>query len=121
MEDDLRTRFALAEITATSRPRRDAAACGFTGEQHPLAVDLPLDVRATAFQRRVWTALRAIPEEETVVTFRSRPDRPAHGRSGQMHACASIRSGGLPSHRVIGAIETRATAGGGAQEAIAGV
>jgi AraC family transcriptional regulator of adaptative response/methylated-DNA-[protein]-cysteine methyltransferase len=27
--------------------------------------DLPLDVRATAFQRRVWEALRAIPQGET--------------------------------------------------------
>lgn len=28
-------------------------------------IDLPLDVRATAFQRRVWEALRAIPRGET--------------------------------------------------------
>jgi AraC family transcriptional regulator of adaptative response/methylated-DNA-[protein]-cysteine methyltransferase len=28
-------------------------------------VDLPLDLRATAFQRRVWDALRAIPRGET--------------------------------------------------------
>ncbi|HLY32779.1 MAG TPA: methylated-DNA--[protein]-cysteine S-methyltransferase, partial [Ktedonobacterales bacterium] len=28
-------------------------------------LDLPLDVRATAFQRRVWTALQAIPYGET--------------------------------------------------------
>jgi AraC family transcriptional regulator of adaptative response/methylated-DNA-[protein]-cysteine methyltransferase len=28
-------------------------------------IDLPLDVRATAFQRRVWEALRAIPAGET--------------------------------------------------------
>jgi AraC family transcriptional regulator of adaptative response/methylated-DNA-[protein]-cysteine methyltransferase len=28
-------------------------------------IDLPLDVRATAFQRRVWDALRAIPYGQT--------------------------------------------------------
>ncbi len=35
----------------------------FAGEQPHL--DLPLDVRATAFQRRVWDALLAIPYGET--------------------------------------------------------
>jgi AraC family transcriptional regulator of adaptative response/methylated-DNA-[protein]-cysteine methyltransferase len=30
-----------------------------------VALDLPVDVRATAFQRRVWEALRAIPAGET--------------------------------------------------------
>jgi AraC family transcriptional regulator of adaptative response/methylated-DNA-[protein]-cysteine methyltransferase len=29
------------------------------------SIDLPLDIRATAFQRRVWDALRAIPPGET--------------------------------------------------------
>jgi AraC family transcriptional regulator of adaptative response/methylated-DNA-[protein]-cysteine methyltransferase len=29
------------------------------------AIDLPLDIRATAFQRRVWDALRSIPPGET--------------------------------------------------------
>jgi AraC family transcriptional regulator of adaptative response/methylated-DNA-[protein]-cysteine methyltransferase len=32
---------------------------------HPLPPDLPLDVRATAFQGRVWAALRAIPYGDT--------------------------------------------------------
>jgi AraC family transcriptional regulator of adaptative response/methylated-DNA-[protein]-cysteine methyltransferase len=31
----------------------------------PAGLDLPLDVRATAFQQRVWAALRAIPYGET--------------------------------------------------------
>ena len=33
--------------------------------EHPAALDLPLDVRATAFQKRVWTALQQIPRGET--------------------------------------------------------
>jgi AraC family transcriptional regulator of adaptative response/methylated-DNA-[protein]-cysteine methyltransferase len=32
---------------------------------HAVDIDLPVDVRATAFQRRVWDALRAIPVGET--------------------------------------------------------
>ena len=34
-------------------------------EAAPTAADVPLDVRATAFQRRVWDALRRIPAGET--------------------------------------------------------
>jgi len=33
--------------------------------EHPLAASFPLDVRATAFQQRVWRALREIPRGET--------------------------------------------------------
>ena len=33
--------------------------------EHPAALSLPLDVRATAFQKRVWTALQQIPRGET--------------------------------------------------------
>jgi AraC family transcriptional regulator of adaptative response/methylated-DNA-[protein]-cysteine methyltransferase len=33
--------------------------------EHPVALELPLDVRATAFQRRVWEALQRIPRGET--------------------------------------------------------
>ncbi len=43
------------------------AVCQITGHfaGSPSRVDLPLDVRATAFQRRVWDALQAIPSGET--------------------------------------------------------
>ncbi len=33
--------------------------------EHPLAANFPLDVRATAFQQRVWKALQEIPRGET--------------------------------------------------------
>lgn len=33
--------------------------------EHPAALDLPLDLRATAFQMRVWEALKSIPRGET--------------------------------------------------------
>ncbi|WP_188554159.1 bifunctional transcriptional activator/DNA repair enzyme AdaA [Edaphobacter dinghuensis] len=33
--------------------------------EHPLAASFPLDVRATAFQQRVWKALQQIPRGET--------------------------------------------------------
>ncbi len=66
LERDLRREFPHAEI------RRDAAALQQALQPllaridgRPVALDLPLDVRATAFQSRVWTALRRIPFGET--------------------------------------------------------
>ncbi len=62
LEDGLRREFPAARL------ERDQATLGcwvqelldsLEGNRPPL--DLPLDVRATAFQRRVWEALRAIP------------------------------------------------------------
>ncbi|MHB1937952.1 MAG: bifunctional DNA-binding transcriptional regulator/O6-methylguanine-DNA methyltransferase Ada [Acidobacteriaceae bacterium] len=66
LEDDLAARFPLANLN------RDEAGLGSVVQQvlqqmteHPVALDLPLDVRATAFQKRVWDALRQIPRGQT--------------------------------------------------------
>jgi AraC family transcriptional regulator of adaptative response/methylated-DNA-[protein]-cysteine methyltransferase len=66
LEDDLAHRFPLANR------RRDQDGLGSVVRQvlsqlseHPAALNLPLDVRATAFQKRVWTALQQIPRGET--------------------------------------------------------
>jgi len=45
--------------------RRVARVVGFV-EQPALGLDLPLDVRGSAFQQRVWQALRAVPAGQTV-------------------------------------------------------
>jgi AraC family transcriptional regulator of adaptative response/methylated-DNA-[protein]-cysteine methyltransferase len=62
LEATLRKEFPEAEIS------RDAQALGAYVEAilqhlagHRTSLELPLDVRATAFQRRVWEALRRIP------------------------------------------------------------
>ncbi|HEX4154183.1 MAG TPA: bifunctional DNA-binding transcriptional regulator/O6-methylguanine-DNA methyltransferase Ada [Acidobacteriaceae bacterium] len=66
-ERELRERFAKAEL------RRDDMGLGgavrfVLGEmsESATAASLPFDVRATAFQHRVWEALRAIPRGETL-------------------------------------------------------
>ena len=73
--------------------------------EHPASVDLPLDLRATAFQQRVWRALRAIPRGQT----RSYRDiaaaisQPSAARA-VARACASNSLAlVIPCHRVIGA------------------
>jgi AraC family transcriptional regulator of adaptative response/methylated-DNA-[protein]-cysteine methyltransferase len=67
-------------------------------------LDLPLDVRATAFQRRVWRQLRAIPYGETR-TYRevaAAIGRPTATRA-VARACATNPTALLiPCHRVIG-------------------
>jgi AraC family transcriptional regulator, regulatory protein of adaptative response / methylated-DNA-[protein]-cysteine methyltransferase len=62
LEASLRREFAAAEIL-----RNDAALHPWAEkllqhlEGHQLQLNLPLDIRATAFQMRVWRELRAIP------------------------------------------------------------
>ena len=66
MEAALRAEFPKADVSrndAELKPWLAELQRHFAGEQPHL--DLPLDVRATAFQRRVWDALLAIPYGET--------------------------------------------------------
>ena len=66
---ELRERFSKAKLV------HDKGDTGWLAEavayassqmsEHPLAATFPLDVRATAFQQRVWKALQAIPRGET--------------------------------------------------------
>jgi AraC family transcriptional regulator, regulatory protein of adaptative response / methylated-DNA-[protein]-cysteine methyltransferase len=62
---ELREQFPAAQIAA--EPSLEAVLAQvltqFTG--HPATLDLPLDLRATGFQMRVWEALRRIPRGET--------------------------------------------------------
>jgi len=67
---ELHERFPNAEILPARNGHKSwlAEAVRFVASQtneHPLAAAFPLDVRATAFQARVWKALRAIPRGET--------------------------------------------------------
>jgi AraC family transcriptional regulator of adaptative response/methylated-DNA-[protein]-cysteine methyltransferase len=66
---ELRKRFSKAElVSAKGNTGWLADAVAYVTSQlgeHPLAAAFPLDVRATAFQQRVWKALQAIPRGET--------------------------------------------------------
>lgn len=105
LEDELRARFAQAEITRDDRGLDETLARVLSRiTEHPLAADLPLDVRATAFQRRVWTALRAIPRGETrsYAQVAAEIGQPLAVRA-VAHACASNPVAVvIPCHRVVG-------------------
>lgn len=66
---ELRERFNKAQLVqAKGNTGWLADAVAFVTSQlgeHPLAATFPLDVRATAFQQRVWKALQQIPRGET--------------------------------------------------------
>jgi AraC family transcriptional regulator of adaptative response/methylated-DNA-[protein]-cysteine methyltransferase len=65
--------------------------------------DLPLDIRGTSFQQRVWKALRAIPAGSTTTysELAKRIGRPKAVRA-VAHACASNAIAvAIPCHRVV--------------------
>ena len=72
--------------------------------EHPAALDLPLDLRATAFQMRVWEALKCIPrgETRTYTEIACAIGQPTAVRA-VARACASNPVAVvIPCHRVIG-------------------
>ncbi len=102
---ELRSRFAAAELTED----HDALA-GYVGAvlthmtESATALQLPLHVRATAFQQRVWKALEAIPrgETRTYSQLAAAIGQPGAARAVG-HACgANPVAPVVPCHRVVG-------------------
>ena len=60
----LRTRFPRARLEARARGPAWLDTI-VSAVERPCAIDVPLDLQGTAFQERVWRALRAIPVGET--------------------------------------------------------
>jgi AraC family transcriptional regulator, regulatory protein of adaptative response / methylated-DNA-[protein]-cysteine methyltransferase len=91
--------FADPELAATVRTIID----GLTGSTQ--SVKLPLDLRGTAFQLRVWKALQEIPAGETKSYSQLAADMGAPSSTRAVaRACALNRVSVLvPCHRVVGA------------------
>jgi O-6-methylguanine DNA methyltransferase len=68
-------------------------------------VDLPLDVRATAFQWRVWQALRAIPygEQRSYGELAAAIGQPGAARAVGRACASNPVSLIVPCHRAVGA------------------
>lgn len=100
----LQDRFPKAEIIGADKDYEAliARVVGFL-EAPQLGLDLPLDVRGTAFQRRVWQALQEIPVGQTVsyaeIARRIGSPKAARGVAG---ACAANNLAvAIPCHRVV--------------------
>jgi AraC family transcriptional regulator of adaptative response/methylated-DNA-[protein]-cysteine methyltransferase len=68
-----------------------------------LGLDLPLDVRGTAFQQRVWQALREIPAGSTAsyTDIASRIGSPKSVRAVAQACAANALAVAIPCHRVV--------------------
>jgi len=101
---DLQDRFPKAEFVGADPEfeRLIARVVGFI-EMPKLGLDLPLDVRGTAFQLRVWEALRDIPAG-TTVTYGDLARRLGSPKAARAvaHACAANPAAiAIPCHRVV--------------------
>lgn len=101
---DLEARFPRAELRGAEADfeRTVAQVIGFV-EAPRLGLDLPLDVRGTAFQRRVWEALRAIPAGATVSysELAERLGMPTAARAVAGACAANPVAVAIPCHRVV--------------------
>lgn len=102
--DELQSRFASADLTCDQAGLGEWLRSILEQLQEPnRAALLPLDLRGTAFQQRVWQALQDIPAGETRRYGELAASLGTHARA-VARACASNPIGLLvPCHRVVGA------------------
>lgn len=104
----LRQRFNKAQLVpAKGNTGWLADAVAFIASQtteHPLAATFPLDVRATAFQQRVWSALQQIPRGHTrsYSALARQLGKPTAARAVAAACAANPVAIAVPCHRVIG-------------------
>jgi len=101
---DLDSRFPNAELIGGDEDFEQLVARVVGLVDHPAQnLDLPLDIRGTAFQRRVWEALRQIPAGETATysEIAARIGMPKAVRA-VANACANNKIAiAIPCHRVV--------------------
>ncbi|MCG6876076.1 MAG: bifunctional DNA-binding transcriptional regulator/O6-methylguanine-DNA methyltransferase Ada [Betaproteobacteria bacterium] len=101
---DLQDRFPQAELVGGDAGFEELVAkvVGFVDAPR-LGLDLPLDVRGTAFQQRVWRALRKIPSGATVsyAELAKRIGAPKSVRAVAQACAANALAVAIPCHRVV--------------------
>lgn len=100
----LQDRFPKARLIGADRDYETliSRVVGFV-ENPSVGLDLPLDVRGTAFQHRVWRALQAIPAGETAsyADIARRIGAPESVRAVAGACAANNLAVAIPCHRVI--------------------
>ena len=101
---ELQDRFPRAELIGGDAgfERLVAQVVGLI-EQPGIGIDLPLDVRGTAFQQRVWDALRKIPAGETAsyAQIAQRIGAPKSVRAVAQACASNTLAVAIPCHRVV--------------------
>jgi AraC family transcriptional regulator of adaptative response/methylated-DNA-[protein]-cysteine methyltransferase len=105
LEADLRGEFDAASVRQQKGGRLEGfveAILSYLEGREP-RLDLPLDIRATAFQRRVWQELQRIPFGETrTYTEVAKAIGDPNARRAVARACATNPVAlAIPCHRVI--------------------
>ncbi|OBS08351.1 bifunctional DNA-binding transcriptional regulator/O6-methylguanine-DNA methyltransferase Ada [Acidihalobacter prosperus] len=101
---DLQDRFPRANLIGADAGYEGLVARVVGLIDHPgQGVELPLDIRGTAFQQRVWQALRAIPPGQTASysEIAQRIGRPASVRAVAGACAANPLAVAIPCHRVV--------------------
>src|SRR6478752_1011946 len=101
---NLQDRFPRAHLVGADRDYEALVArvVGFV-EAPWIGLDLPLDIRGTAFQRRVWQALQEIPVGATVsyAEIAQRIGSPRAVRAVASACAANVLAVAIPCHRVV--------------------
>jgi AraC family transcriptional regulator of adaptative response/methylated-DNA-[protein]-cysteine methyltransferase len=101
---ELQDRFPHADLVGADPTFEQTVAhvVGFI-EAPAIGIDLPLDVRGTAFQQRVWRALRDIPAGQTAsyADLASRIGAPKAVRAVAQACAANTLAVAIPCHRVV--------------------
>ena len=101
---DLQDRFPRAELVG-GNPAFEALVAQVVGlvEAPGQVLDLPLDIRGTAFQQRVWQALRAIPAGTTAsyAAVAASVGAPGAVRAVAQACAANTLAVAIPCHRVV--------------------
>ena len=101
---ELQDRFPRADLVGGDAgfERLVAQVVGFV-EAPRLGLDLPLDVRGTAFQQRVWDALRQIPPGSTAsyAEIAARIGSPKSVRAVAQACASNVLAVAIPCHRVV--------------------
>ena len=101
---DLQTRFPKAELVGDDRAFAETVALVVALIERPLQdVHLPLDIRGTAFQHRVWDALRRIPPGQTrsYAEIAELIGKPKAVRAVASACAANPLAVAIPCHRVM--------------------
>lgn len=101
---ELQDRFPRAELVGGDAAFEQLVAqvVGFV-EAPRIGLDLPLDIRGTAFQQRVWEALRKVPAGATVsyAEIAARIGSPRAVRAVAQACAANRLAVAIPCHRVV--------------------
>ncbi|HWA80305.1 MAG TPA: bifunctional DNA-binding transcriptional regulator/O6-methylguanine-DNA methyltransferase Ada [Acetobacteraceae bacterium] len=101
----LAARFPRARLTPAAPDFAGTLAAVIDSVETPArGLDLPLDIQGTAFQCRVWAALKAIPAGETAsyAEIARRIGEPGAARAVAAACAANKLAVAIPCHRVIG-------------------